>query len=32
MKFLMTKVLWFWVDVECERVKNQVSDPPEPNS
>jgi hypothetical protein len=22
MKFHMTKVLWFWVDVEYERIKN----------
>jgi hypothetical protein len=23
MKFRMTKVLWFWIDVEYEDVKNQ---------
>jgi hypothetical protein len=25
MKFHMTKALWFWVDVEYERIKNHAS-------
>jgi hypothetical protein len=28
MNFRMTKVLRFWVDVECERIKNQTSGRP----